>query len=77
MCRDLEKIDLIKDYTLAKQIKAGWSDDRKYFVQCNEENFLVRVSDISLFEKKNLEFEFIKLINGLSFNMSKARVFGR
>ncbi|MCM3078009.1 aminoglycoside phosphotransferase family protein [Brevibacillus invocatus] len=65
------------DWDVVKEIKKGWSTDKKYFVQTrNRDQWLLRVSDISLFESKKSEFETVKQINGKNILMSRPIAFG-
>ncbi|WFA09074.1 phosphotransferase [Tissierella sp. Yu-01] len=60
-----------------KPILKGWSDDEKYYLEDEKGvKFLLRLTDISLYEKKLKEFENIKQLSKLDFNMSKPLEFG-
>ncbi|MGG7098569.1 aminoglycoside phosphotransferase family protein [Clostridium sardiniense] len=77
MHKELMDIPDYKDWTLIKKIDEGWSKDIKYYIEdCNKNKLLLRLSDISMLEPKNKEFEIIKKYNSLSFEMSKAISFG-
>lgn len=54
-------------------VDKGWSDDQKYHIVTDSgEHLLLRVSDISAYEMKKQEFEIIRKLSGLGFEMSKA-----
>ncbi|MGG7078405.1 aminoglycoside phosphotransferase family protein [Clostridium sardiniense] len=75
--KELIDIPDYKDWTLIKKIDEGWSKDIKYYIEdCNKNKLLLRLSDISMLEPKNKEFEIIKKYNSLSFEMSKVISFG-
>lgn len=58
-------------------IKKGWSSDKKYFIRTNSgEKLLLRVTDISHYERKKLEFEKMKQIAALGLPMSQPLHFG-
>jgi aminoglycoside phosphotransferase (APT) family kinase protein len=60
-----------------KPIIEGWSDDEKYYLKTiNNEEFLLRVSDISLYDKKKNEFENLKLLSKVKILMSRPVDFG-
>jgi len=70
----------IKNYnTFVKiePINKGWSSDKKYYIETkNGEKLLLRVADISEYERKKNEFEVIKRISKLGINMSQPIDFG-
>lgn len=64
-------------FKVVKSINKGWSSDDKYYVENDEgTKYLIRISDISEYQKKKREFEMVKLFNKLPFVMSKALEFG-
>lgn len=58
-------------------IHKGWSDDKKYYVETKDgERLLLRVSDISLYEKKQQEFDIMKKMAAAGIKMSLPIAFG-
>lgn len=56
----------------------GWSKDKKYILEDHELNrYLLRISDISLFEKKKNQFELLKKLELLNINCSRPIEFGQ
>ncbi len=67
-----------KNFKTIIKITRGYSDDQKYHIITNDgTNLLLRISDINLYDKKLKEFEFIKQLNKLDFEMSKAIEIGK
>ncbi len=55
----------------------GWSSDKKYRLSSvGGENYLLRISDGELFDKKKKQFELLKKIEKLGINASKPVCFG-
>lgn len=70
-------IPQFKNWKEISQINKGWSTDEKFYVKDMEgKQFLIRLNNISEFDKKQSEFDAIKLINSLKINMSKPIDFG-
>lgn len=79
----MDKTNFIKDikrfteWEMIEPIEKGWSADIKfYIVDKKGEKFLLRLSNIDLFEKKKLEYENLFLISKLGINMSVPVEFG-
>lgn len=79
----MDKIDLIKDikrfneWRVIEPIDKGWSNDIKFFIVDKDENkFLLRLSNIDLFEKKKLEYENLFLLSKQGVKMSRPIEFG-
>ncbi len=73
MFEELYDIPNYENWEVIKKIAAGWSEDTKFYIEDNEENkYLLRLSDISEYDNKINEFEFIRTCNSLEFKMSKA-----
>lgn len=52
-------------------IRKGWSDDKKYYVETKDgERLLLRVSNISSYEKKRQEFDIMKKMAAAGIKMS-------
>ena len=67
-----------KNFKTIKKLNSGYSKDEKYHIITNtNENLLLRISDIKLYEQKIKEFKFIKQLNNLNFEMSKAIEIGK
>lgn len=60
-----------------EKLNKGWSKDQKYIVtDINNNKFLLRLSDINLYEKKKEQFELLKKVESLSINASRPIEFG-
>ena len=57
-------------------LNKGWSDDIKYILTINNERFLLRLSNISLYESKKRQYEYLKEIAKLDIYCSKIIDFG-
>lgn len=69
----LSKYNIIKSTPLNK----GWSDDEKIILEdINHKKMLLRVSNISLYDKRLKQYDLIKKINSLNIPSSKAIEFG-
>jgi aminoglycoside phosphotransferase (APT) family kinase protein len=70
----------IKDYrtfTKIKPINKGWSNDKKYYIEAaDNRRLLLRVADISEYERKKAEFEIVKKVATLGVPMSQPLDFG-
>lgn len=79
----MNRIDLIhdikrfNDWRIIEPICKGWSDDIKFYIEDKKgERLLLRLSNIDLFEKKQIEYENLCLISKLGFKMSIPVEFG-
>ena len=60
-----------------EKLNKGWSKDQKYIVtDISNNKFLLRLSDISLYEKKKEQFELLKKVESLRINASRPIEFG-
>lgn len=67
-----------KNFKTITKLNSGYSKDEKYhIITYTNDNLLLRISDAKLYEKKIKEFEFIKSLNKLDFEMSKAIEIGK
>ena len=70
----------IKDYNTFKKIEPvnkGWSSDKKFYIQTvDDRELLLRISDISEYERKKAEFEMMEQIAALGLPMSQPVDFG-
>ena len=74
---DLNNIIELKNVQSFKPLNKGWSKDKKYIVTTDKEKYLLRISDISLFEKKKEQFELLKKLEKLDINCSRPIAFGK
>lgn len=73
----MENIPNYKIFRKIKPIHKGWSDDKKYYVETKDgERLLLRISDISSYEKKQQEFDIMKKIAAIGIKMSLPIAFG-
>lgn len=64
-------------WKIVEKISKGWSDDIKYKITtADDEVLLLRISDVSLLESKQKEYEIIKKYSQLGFSMSMPIDFG-
>ena len=64
-------------FTIIKPINIGWSEDKKYYVaSIDEKKYLLRISDVSEYENKKMEFGNIKKLSESKINMSLPIEFG-
>lgn len=71
--------DIKSYYTFTKiePVNKGWSSDKKYYIEtANGCRLLLRISDISEYDKKSLEFELMKQAAALGVPMSQPVDFG-
>lgn len=70
----------IKDYSSFRKfepVNKGWSNDRKYYIETEDcRRLLLRIVDISQFERKKKEFEVMKQVAALGVPMSQPLDFG-
>ncbi len=71
-------ISVIKDirdfrnWQKIEPVNKGWSTDKKFYIEANDgRKLLLRLADISQHEKKEAEFEKMKLIYELRINMAQ------
>lgn len=73
----LKDISYYKDWKTIKKVNKGWSEDEKFFIVDKLGNkLLLRLSDISFYERKKSEFENLKLVFEQEINMSMPIDFG-
>lgn len=66
-----------KDWIEINKINKGWSRDRKFYIRTiDNKDLLLKISDISEYDKKRNEFKNIKLLNSKDILMSSAIDFG-
>ena len=57
-------------------LNKGWSDDTKYILTINNERYLLRLSNISLYDSKKRQYKYLKEIAKLDIYCSKIIDFG-
>ena len=66
-----------KDWIEINKINKGWSADKKFYIRTiDNKELLLKISDISEYDKKKDEFKNIKLLNNKDILMSSAIDFG-
>ncbi|MEG0847248.1 MAG: phosphotransferase [Niameybacter sp.] len=74
----LRDIPDFSKWTKIEQINKGWSQDRKYYVENNENRkFLVRIAEATQYEAKEKEYQFLQKVNRIDAPMSRAIEFGK
>ena len=70
---------IITKYNISKitKLTKGFSRDKKYIIENCSYKYLLRISDISLYEKKSSQFKLLKKIESLDINCSKPIEFGK
>lgn len=72
--RDIPNFDT---FVKVEPIHKGWSGNKKFYVETKDgECLLLRVSDISLYEEKQQEFEIMKKMSAAGMKMSLPIAFG-
>ena len=57
---DLNNIVELNNVKSIESLNKGWSRDKKYIITTDKDKYLLRISDISLYEKKKKQFELLK-----------------
>jgi len=71
--------DIKSYYTFTKiePVNKGWSSDKKYYIEtADDRKMLLRVADISEYDRKKAEFKMMKQIAALGVHMSQPVDFG-
>ena len=77
MYKELYDIPKYKTWEYIDKVNAGWSSDSKFYIEDKAGNkLLLRISDVSIYNRKRKEFEIVKKFNSLGFAMSQAIEFG-
>lgn len=64
-------------FTKIEAVNKGWSNDKKYYIETSDcRKLLLRVADISEYDRKRDEFEIMKQIAALGVSMSQPVDFG-
>ena len=66
-----------KEYTLVKEIKKGWSSEKKFYIEtADNRKLLMRVSDIAALNQKETEFKMMQSIFNLHVPIPQPLNFG-
>jgi aminoglycoside phosphotransferase (APT) family kinase protein len=77
MLSEFKDIPGSKNWYTLDLIDKGWSNDKKYYVITNDNRqFLLRISDVSTFERKKEEYEMMKMLDSCDILMSRPIDFG-
>lgn len=75
--REYDDIKYKSEWISVEEVDKGWSEDKKFHIRTKDnKNLLLRICDVSQYEKKKKEFEIIKDLNKRSLNMSVAIDYG-
>ncbi|MFA7674226.1 MAG: phosphotransferase [Clostridia bacterium] len=73
----LKEIKNSDTFIRIEPIDKGWSDDKKYYIETvDNKKLLLRVSDISQYDRKKAEFEMMKRVYASGVPMSEPLDFG-
>lgn len=73
----IQDIPANKSWVKVESLLKGWSYDQKFYIKDRDgKEFLLRLVDISLYEKKKVEFENIETLSKFNINIPKAIDFG-
>lgn len=76
--RLLKKISRTGRWKKIKPLNKGWSKDVKYHLWDNQgDEYLIRISDISILETKQKQFDILKEVEKLGINAPKPVEFGK
>ena len=67
----------LKKFSKITKINLGWSLDEKFYLENSDgDKFLLRISDLSILDRKKEEYNFLKEISKLGFLMNEPVSFG-
>lgn len=73
----MQEIKGYNSFTKIELVDKGWSKDKKYYIETRDnKKLLLRMGDISEFERKKAEFEIMKQVAALGVPMSQPLDFG-
>lgn len=73
----LNDVPSANDWDIIKPINKGWSDDKKFYIKTSGgKQLLLRLSDISQYEKKKREFESLRLLMNMDILFTQPIDFG-
>lgn len=65
------------NFSKVELLEKGWSNDTKYYIEDKNNNkFLLRLSDVSLYDKKQFEFNLLKEVEKIGIGMPRPIEFG-
>lgn len=65
------------NWKVIEPVNKGWSEDKKYYIETNDNSrLLLRISVISVYDRKKNEFEVMQMLNGCDIRMSRPIDFG-
>ncbi len=74
----MNDIPKYKEFKKIVPINKGWSSDKKYYIETIDgTKLLLRLSDISEYEKKKAEYDAVKKASNIGLRMSKPIDFGK
>ena len=74
---DVNNIPDSKHWSKTEFIDKGWSADKKYYIETDDSTkLIIRLADISQYEKKKTEYETMAVISNLGIDMSQPIDFG-
>ena len=75
--KEVESIFSTKNYNIIRKINKGMSGDRKYYVEADDgKKMLLRIADISEYERKAREYQLVLRLNKAAIPMPDAIDFG-
>lgn len=73
----IEDIPRYPEWVRIEPLLKGWSEDKKFYIEDNSgEKLLLRLSDISRYEGKHLDYEYMRKVASLGITMTKPVDFG-
>jgi|GEM_PF-6586826 len=70
----MQDIKAYSTFTKIEPVLKGWSSDKKYYIETTDrQKLLLRVSDISEYDKKRAEFE---MMTGCGFGRAYVTAYG-
>ena len=65
-------ISISDKFSKIEKLSHGWSNDQKYYISTKDNNeYILRVSDASLYEKRKRQFEYLKELEKLDLPIPK------
>lgn len=75
--REYDDITYRDEWISVDEVNKGWSEDKKFHIKTKDKrDLLLRICDVSQYEKKKKEFEIIKKLNENNILMSVAIDYG-
>lgn len=77
MINEFRDIPISEEWLIVDLINKGWSNDKKYYIKTNgNRQYLLRISDISTYNRKKEEYKIMKALDALNILMSRPVDFG-